>query len=45
MSWFYLGIPYADNICVPLYLFRIPAGFPSPAADHVEEQISLNEPF
>lgn len=45
MSWTYLGIPYAGTVSVPLYLFRIPAGFPSPAADHVERQISLDELF
>jgi DNA polymerase V len=45
MSWIYLGIPYAGTVSVPLYLFRIPAGFPSPAADHVERQISLDELF
>ncbi|WP_434120352.1 LexA family protein [Pseudomonas fortuita] len=26
-----------------LYSFRVPAGFPSPAADHVEKRISLDE--
>ena len=30
---------------VPRYLFRIPAGFPSPAADHMEQPISLDELF
>jgi len=28
-----------------LYSFRIPAGFPSPAADHIEKHISLDEVF
>ena len=30
---------------VALYSFRIPAGFPSPAADHIEKHISLDEVF
>lgn len=30
---------------LPLYSFRVPAGFPSPAADHMEQQISLDELF
>ena len=30
---------------LPLYSFRVPAGFPSPAADHMEQQISLDEMF
>lgn len=28
---------------MPLCLFRVPAGFPSLAADHIEAQISLDE--
>ncbi|MBV2132226.1 translesion error-prone DNA polymerase V autoproteolytic subunit [Pseudomonas sp. MAP12] len=28
---------------LPLYGFRIPAGFPSPAQDHLEREISLDE--
>ena len=30
---------------LPLYSFQVPAGFPSPAADHVEKHISLDELF
>ncbi len=30
---------------LPLYSFQIPAGFPSPAADHIEKHISLDELF
>lgn len=30
---------------LPLYSFQIPAGFPSPAADHIEKHISLDEVF
>ena len=32
-----------EDLCLPLYLCRIPAGFPSPADDYVESQIDLNE--
>jgi DNA polymerase V len=28
---------------LPLYSFRVPCGFPSPAADHMERKISLDE--
>jgi len=28
---------------VPVYLFRVPCGFPSPAQDHLEAVISLDE--
>lgn len=28
---------------LPLFSFRVPAGFPSPAADHLEKRISLDE--
>ena len=28
---------------LPLCLFQVPAGFPSPAADHIEAHISLDE--
>src|ERR1700712_1459651 len=27
---------------VPLFLIKVPAGFPSPAADYVEESLDLN---
>ena len=30
---------------LPLYSSRVPAGFPSPAADHIEKHISLDELF
>ena len=30
-------------MCLPLYSFRVPAGFPSPAQDHIEAEISLDE--
>lgn len=38
-----LGPITGGNVAVPRYLFRIPAGFPSPAADHMEQPISLDE--
>jgi DNA polymerase V len=45
MSVTLLG-PLADaGERLPLYLFQIPAGFPSPAADHIEKHISLDEVF
>ena len=28
---------------LPLYSFTVPAGFPSPAQDHIEREISLDE--
>ncbi|WP_449433959.1 LexA family protein [Pseudomonas putida] len=37
-------ITCADAV-ISRYLFRIPAGFPSPAADHMEQPISLDELF
>lgn len=30
---------------LPLYSFHVPAGFPSPAADHIEKHIFLDELF
>jgi len=45
MSVTLLG-PLADaGERLPLYSFQIPAGFPSPAADHIEKHISLDEVF
>ena len=32
-----------ENLRLPLYLCRVPAGFPSPADDYVESNIDLNE--
>ena len=32
-----------ERLCLPLYLCRVPAGFPSPAGDYVESNIDLNE--
>jgi DNA polymerase V len=30
---------------LPFYAFQVPAGFPSPAADHIEKHLSLDELF
>ena len=30
---------------LPFFAYRVPAGFPSPAADHLEKHISLDELF
>lgn len=34
-----------SQIRLPLYSHQVPAGFPSPAADHLEKHISLDELF
>lgn len=31
------------RLSLPLYLSRIPAGFPSPAEDHIDRRLDLNE--
>ncbi|MFJ3259821.1 LexA family protein [Pseudomonas sp. NPDC086581] len=33
----------AEGHCLPLFAWRVPAGFPSPAQDHLEREISLDE--
>lgn len=43
MSFSILGPICGGGTRLPLCLFRVPAGFPSPAADHIEAQISLDE--
>jgi DNA polymerase V len=45
MSVIILGPLLTGGEQLPLYSFRVPAGFPSPAADHVEKHISLDELF
>jgi DNA polymerase V len=40
MKAFQLG-PSQCPVLLPFYLFRVPAGFPSPAADHLERHVSL----
>jgi len=38
-----IGPLSGESAQLPLYTFRVPAGFPSPAVDHVECKISLDE--
>ncbi|MGA5484853.1 LexA family protein [Pseudomonas siliginis] len=45
MSVIILGPLSGAGEQLALYSFRIPAGFPSPAADHIEKHISLDEVF
>ena len=45
MSITILGPLAAGGNKLPLYSFKVPAGFPSPAADHIEAHISLDELF
>ncbi|WP_287815287.1 translesion error-prone DNA polymerase V autoproteolytic subunit [Pseudomonas sp.] len=43
MSITFLGPLGEGGAMLPLYSFKDPAGFPSPAADHIEKHISLDE--
>ncbi len=43
MSFLILGRVAPEGLKLPLCLFQVPAGFPSPAADHIEAHISLDE--
>lgn len=43
MNVIILGPLMEGGIKLPLYSFKIPAGFPSPAADHIEKHLSLDE--
>ncbi|WP_419735650.1 LexA family protein [Pseudomonas sp. COR18] len=43
MSFTILGPLAGGGVALPLCAFKVPAGFPSPAADHIERQISLDE--
>lgn len=43
MSVTILGPLAEAGIQLPLYSHKVPAGFPSPAADHIEQKISLDE--
>jgi DNA polymerase V len=45
MSVTILGPALTGGDPLPLYSFHVPAGFPSPAADHIEKHISLDELF
>lgn len=38
-----LGPVGSSNSELPFFSFRVPAGFPSPAQDHLEQKISLDE--
>lgn len=43
MSVTILGPLAEGGIAIPLYSFKVPAGFPSPAADHIEQHISIDQ--
>ncbi len=43
MGFTVLGPLAEGGIRLPMYSFRIPAGFPSPATDHMEKKISMDE--
>lgn len=43
MSFTSLGPIDEGGVRLPLCSFKVPAGFPSPAADHIEKNISLDE--
>lgn len=43
MSVRYLGQAAPSTIAAPFYTFCVPAGFPSPAQDHMEGTISLDD--
>ena len=43
MSVTILGPLAAGGIQLPFYSFKVPAGFPSPAADLLEQHISIDE--
>jgi DNA polymerase V len=45
MSLLILGPLGPSTLALPLFACRVPAGFPSPAADHLEKHISLDELF
>lgn len=45
MSITFLGPLSSGGERLPFYSFQVPAGFPSPAADHIEKHISLDELF
>lgn len=38
-----LGQLGSSDIELPFFSFRVPAGFPSPAQDHLEQKLSLDE--
>jgi DNA polymerase V len=38
-----IGRPLRPGLRLPLFLSRVAAGFPSPAEDHIEASLSLDE--
>ena len=44
MSFTSLGPIAADGVRLPLCSFKVPAGFPSPAADHIDELLGIRAP-
>ncbi|BBR20164.1 MULTISPECIES: translesion error-prone DNA polymerase V autoproteolytic subunit [unclassified Klebsiella] len=40
---FYSPVELREIVTLPLFSDRVPCGFPSPAADYVEQRIDLNE--
>ena len=45
MSYSIIGPLQEQGVPLPLFSHLVPAGFPSPAADHLEKHISLDELF
>ena len=43
MSVTIIGPLGGGGVQLPFYSFKVPAGFPSPAADHLEQHISIDE--
>ena len=43
MNVIILGPIREGGLKIPLISFKVPAGFPSPAADHIEQDASLDE--
>ena len=43
MSFTSLGPISEGGIRLPLCTFKVPAGFPSPAVDHIEREISMDQ--
>ncbi len=43
MSFSIRGPVAEGGAALPFYSFQVPAGFPSPAADHIEQHISMDE--
>lgn len=43
MSFSFVAQLVPSTTPVPFFSFKVPAGFPSPAGDHLEQEISLDE--